>query len=53
MLPGVPQVIGLGPILFLIYKNDLADDLQSNINLFADDCALNQNIESEEDSSLK
>ncbi len=34
---GAPQVSGLGPILFLIYVNDLPDLLQGDILLFADD----------------
>ena len=37
---GVPQGSVLGPLFFLVYINDLVDDISSDAKLFADDTSL-------------
>ena len=49
VLSGVPQGSILGPILFLIYINDLDDDITSKVLKFADDTKVFRKIESDAD----
>jgi len=37
---GVPQGIVLGPLMFLLYINDITTNITSSTRLFADDCVL-------------
>ena len=53
VLSGVPQGSVLGPILFLIFINDLPDNIKSSVRLFADDCVLYRNIHSLQDCLRK
>ena len=48
---GVPQGTVLGPLLFLLYINDLPDNISSSVKLFADNFVMYNTIKGQSDSS--
>ena len=52
VLSGVPQGSVLGPVLFLIFINDLPDNIRSSVRLFVDDRVLYRNIKTLTDCQI-
>ena len=52
VLSGVPQGTVIGPILFLVYINDIREGISSKMRLFADDSIIYREIKSEADHHI-
>ena len=49
VISGVPQGMVLGPVMFLLYINNINNNISSSLRLFADDCIIYRIIKSEQD----
>ena len=48
---GIPQGTVLGPFMFLLYINDIDQNISSTIRLFADDCIMYRTVTTREEAS--
>ena len=54
VISGVPQGSVIGPILFVIFINDMPDEVKESVcKLFADDCKLYRNVSSSGQNDLQ
>ena len=51
VISGVPQGTVLGPLLFILYINDIGEGTSSTIRLFADDALIYRKISSTPDAA--
>ena len=49
---GVPQGSVLGRLLFILYVNDITDDVQSTLEMFADNSKLYRTIHNQHDTEI-
>ena len=52
VISGVPQGTVLGPLVFLLFINDLPTGLTSRTYIFADDCIIYRQIRKEDDHHI-
>ena len=52
VINGVLQGSVLGPILFLIYVNDIPDTVSSNVKMFADDTKIFKTLKNKSDCEI-
>ena len=48
---GIPQSTVLGPLMFLLYINDINQNISSTVRLFADDCIMYRTVSTREEAS--